>query len=99
MSASGKWTATIDSPIGKQEIRLDLVDYGSEVIGSATAADGDVSQVFAGTAHGDEVAFSITVPQPMKMTIPFRIKIADDAFAGTAKPGILSASKVVSVRD
>lgn len=97
-SATGRWTATIDSPIGKQVIDLDIVDDGSTVTGTATATDGDVAQIFDGTAKGAELGWSIVVPRPMKMTIQFKVTVTGDAFEGTAKPGILPASKVTAVR-
>jgi hypothetical protein len=99
MSATGNWTATIESPIGKQQINLDLVEDGSAVTGTATASDGDLAEIFNGTATGNELSFKLTVLKPMKMTIQFAITVAGDSFRGTAKPGIFPASTVTGVRD
>lgn len=90
MSFTGRWTIEIPTPIGKQEIVLDIVEENGAVRGMATSRDETVP--FGDpVVEGDRIRWSQRITKPMKMNVKFDLTRTGDALAGTSKPGILPA--------
>ena len=97
MSFDGQWTITIATPIGKQEVLLDIVNRDGRVEGRATQGDESVPFLDPVT-EGDRIRWSQQITKPMRMTIKFDLTRQGDTLSGTAKPGILPSTKVAGAR-
>ena len=97
MSFDGRWAITISTPIGKQQVVLDIVDRDGQLSGRATQGDESVPFVDP-VVDGDSLRWTQQISKPMKLTIKFDLTRQGDALSGTAKPGILPTSAVTGVR-
>ena len=97
MAADGTWDIVIHNPVGNIEITLDLVTDGSVLTGTATGNDQKVP-VDNGSVEGDDLAFSLTIKKPFKMTIKYQLTISGDTIAGTAKGRMFPPAKVEGKR-
>lgn len=97
MSFDGRWAITIATPIGKQEVVLDIVDREGPVSGTATQGAETVAFVDPAIV-GDRITWSQKITKPMSMTIRFDVVRDGDTLSGKAKPGILPASTVTGSR-
>ena len=86
MAVDGKFSITINSPMGPQPAELDLKADGGTLSGTQSARQG--SQPIAnGKADGDNVSWSVAITSPMPMTLEFSGKVEGDAISGTVKAG------------
>jgi hypothetical protein len=86
MSADGRWSVTLQSPMGPQAMTLVLETAGSALSGSLESPMG--TQPFdGGTAEGDALAWSVSITQPMAMTLEFEATVDGDVISGNAKLG------------
>lgn len=97
MTFGGRWLITIATPIGMQEVSLDIADDGREVVGTATQGD-EVVPFLNISIDGDRIRWSQQITKPMRLTIKFDLIRNGDILSGTAKPGILPSSKVQGIR-
>ena len=97
MSFEGIWTITIATPIGKQEVALQLTERDGAVAGSATQGD-EVVALVDPQLDGERLRWSQNVTKPMRLSIKFDVIRDGDTLSGTAKPGILPGVKVVGQR-
>ena len=98
MSFDGKWLIQIPTPIGRQDVRLDIIDRDGALAGTATLHDETVS-FLEPTLDGDRLRWSQKVTKPMRLTIKFDLTRAGDRLSGTAKPGILPSVNVAGTRE
>ena len=72
MSADGKWTIAMNTPMGVQAGDLDLKEDGSTLMGtmSAAAAPGPM-EITDGTVDGDNLTWKAALTQPMPITLEF----------------------------
>lgn len=97
MSFDGRWTITIMTPIGKQEVTLDISQAGDAISGTATQGDETVPFIDP-VVEGDRIRWSQKITRPMNMTVKFDLRRDGDTLSGTAKPGILPATAVTGRR-
>lgn len=97
MSFDGRWQITIATPIGKQEVVLDIVDRDGQVSGTATQGDESVPLIDP-VIEGDHIRWSQQITKPMRLKIKFDVTRQGDALSGTAKPGILPSTNVTGSR-
>lgn len=86
MSVDGKWTLTVNSPMGAQKSDVTLKAEGSTLTGSATA-QGNTSELTDGKIDGDNVSFKVSVTIPMAMTLEFTGTVSGDSMSGNCKAG------------
>src|SRR5882757_5734346 len=55
MAVDGNWNIVMSTPMGERKTTLTLKNAGGTLTGSQ-AADGDSTEIFEGTANGDDVA-------------------------------------------
>ena len=67
MSFDGRWAITIATPIGKQQVTLDIVDRDGALSGTATQGDETVPFVDP-VVEGDDIRWSQKITKPMNMT-------------------------------
>lgn len=97
MSFDGRWNITIPTPIGKQEVTLDIIDRDGQLSGTATQGDECVAFVDP-VIDGDRIRWSQQVTKPMRLTIKFDLVRDGDTLSGTAKPGILPSTSVTGAK-
>ncbi|MEL7833520.1 hypothetical protein [Fodinibius sp. Rm-B-1B1-1] len=91
MQISGKYSVTVDTPMGVQEGSLILKAENGALSGTLTNPKGSFS-FSNGTVQGNEIAFTTKIKTPMGR---FKAKVSgiieDDTFEGTAKLPLGSA--------
>ena len=82
-SIVGTWDVTINTPMGAQIVSLDFADEHSGVAryGSDSVALQDV------TVSGNTATCTVSVTQPMSVTLKCAVQVVGDALTGTASAG------------
>jgi hypothetical protein len=86
MAVDGKYSITIQSPMGAQPADLELKADGGTLTGTQSSRQGSMA-IANGKTEGDNVSWSIAITSPMPMTLEFSGKVDGDAIAGTVKAG------------
>jgi hypothetical protein len=81
MAVDGNWNIVMSTPMGERKATLTLTNAGGTLTGSQ-AADGDSTEIFDGTANGDDVAWKVSITNPMPLTLAFTGKVSGDAISG-----------------
>ncbi len=84
----GDWQCKIDTPLGEQSVLLTLQTDGTELSGRANTAFG-VQEFSGGTVNGNDLAWHVSVTQPMPVDLDFSATVEGDAIAGMVKAGPL----------
>lgn len=86
MSADGDWKVTMNSPMGSQEATLTLKADGSSLSGKIVGPQG-TQEFDGGSVDGDQLAWKVSLTQPMPMNLEFSAKVDGDAIRGDVKLG------------
>jgi hypothetical protein len=97
MSVAGTWNLSIATPIGKQEVVLELVDDDGVLAGTATGA-GETVDLVDPALDGDRLTWTQSITKPVQLDLAFDVTIDGESLEGTAKAGILPKSKVSGTR-
>ena len=81
MAVDGNWNITMSTPMGDRDATLSLKNAGGVLTG-AQGADGNSTEIFDGTADGDDVAWKVSITNPMPLTLAFTGKVAGDSISG-----------------
>ncbi|TAH67927.1 MAG: hypothetical protein EWM45_05735 [Rhodopseudomonas palustris] len=81
MSVDGNWNITMSTPMGDRQATLSLQSSGGTLTGTQ-AADGDSGEIFDGTVNGNDVAWKLSITNPMPLTLAFTGKVDGDSMAG-----------------
>jgi hypothetical protein len=81
MAVDGTWNLTMSTPMGERNARLSLKRSGGTLTGTQ-GADGNSTEIFDGTVNGDDVAWKISITDPMPLTLDFTGKVAGDSISG-----------------
>ena len=81
MAVDGNWNITMSTPMGDRNASLNLKSAGGVLTGTQ-GADGNSTEVFDGTANGDDVAWKVSITNPMPLTLAFTGKVAGDSISG-----------------
>jgi hypothetical protein len=90
---AGVWSVILDTPIGKMDVELKITEEDGVIQGTASTDQETVSFVDA-VADGDQLTWTQAVTTPMRLTLKFDVTVDGDTMTGTAKAGILPASKL-----
>lgn len=96
MSAEGIWKLTIDTPLGKQQARVQLTAQ-PDGAWRGTAQDlksGEQVPLTDITVQGDAVTYRQSITKPMRLHLVFDLAVEGDRLSGKAKAGRLPGSKV-----
>ncbi len=93
----GNWDTTIATPVGKLQVELSIVTRNGVIQGQATQGDETVEFVTP-ILQGNKLAWSLSITKPMRLNLKFEVLVAGDEMTGTAKAGILPASKLTGKR-
>jgi hypothetical protein len=81
MAVDGNWNITMSTPMGERKAELTLKSSGGTLTGTQSA-DGNKGEIFDGTVNGDDVAWKISITNPMPLTLAFTGKVAGDTISG-----------------
>jgi hypothetical protein len=81
MAVDGTWNITMSTPMGERNAPLTLNSAGGALTGTM-AADGQSTEIFDGTANGDDVAWKVSITNPMPLTLAFTGKVSGDSISG-----------------
>jgi hypothetical protein len=81
MAVDGNWNITMSTPMGDRQTTLTLKNSGGTLTGTQ-AAEGDSTEIFDGTANGDDVFWKVSITNPMPLTLEFTGKVAGDSISG-----------------
>src|SRR6202171_2859020 len=70
MAVDGNWNITMSTPMGERNATLTLKNSGGTLTGTQ-GAEGQSTEIFDGTANGDEVAWKVSITNPMPLTLAF----------------------------
>ena len=86
MAVDGNWEITINSPMGAQKARLELVAKDGALTGTQHA-QGKSQPLANGKADGNTVSWSANITSPMPLTLEFTGAVDGDAIKGSVKAG------------
>jgi hypothetical protein len=81
MAVDGTWNLTMSTPMGERNTTLSLKSSGGTLTGTQ-GADGNSTEIFDGTVNGDDVAWKVSITDPMPLTLDFSGKVAGDSISG-----------------
>ena len=81
MAVDGNWNITMSTPMGDRDATLSLKNAGGSLTGTQSA-EGNSAEIFDGTANGDDVAWKISITNPMPLTLAFTVKVSRDTMSG-----------------
>lgn len=93
----GEWDATIATPVGKLAVRLSIATRNGRIQGTATQG-GETVELLNPSMAGGKLAWSMRVTKPMRLHLKFEVAVDGDHMIGSAKAGILPASKLTGRR-
>ena len=96
MTATGKWSATIDTPMGPQQREMTFEVNGDAFTGTVSAKDGP--RPIAGKADGDKLTWTADVTDPMPLTLDFDVTFTGDTMSGNVKLGNFGTAPVKGTR-
>jgi hypothetical protein len=83
MSAEGTWKLSMQTPIGERKSTLGLKSTAGSLTGRLTGDEGNSTDIFDGSASGDNVSFKAAIKSPMPLTLEFSATVAGDKISGT----------------
>ena len=81
MAVDGNWNITMSTPMGDRNTTLTLKSSGGALSGTQTA-EGNSTDIFDGTVSGDDVAWKVSITNPMPLTLEFTGKVSGDSISG-----------------
>jgi|SRR5689334_7787741 len=97
MAVDGNWNLTLNTPMGERSATLNLKNSGSALTGTQ-AAEGDSAEIFDGSVNGDDVAWKVSITNPMPLTLEFTGKVAGDSISGDMGIGFMGSFPFTGTR-
>ena len=97
MAVDGNWNLTMTTPMGERQATLTLLSSGGTLTGTQ-GADGESTEIFEGTVNGDDVAWKVSITNPMPLTLEFTGKIAGDSMSGEMGIGPMGSFPFSGIR-
>jgi hypothetical protein len=97
MAVDGSWNVTLSTPMGERKTTLNLKSAGSALTGTQ-GADGESTEIFEGTVNGDDVAWKVSIVNPMPLTLAFSGKVSGDSMSGEASIGPMGSFPFTGTR-
>ncbi len=90
MAVDGNWNLTMTTPMGERNATLSLKASGGTLTGTQ-GAEGNSAEIFDGTVSGDDVAWKVSITNPMPLTLAFTGKVSGDAMTGEMGIGMMGS--------
>ncbi|HEY2067974.1 MAG TPA: hypothetical protein VGG48_00345 [Rhizomicrobium sp.] len=97
MSIDGKWTVTVQSPMGAQKSDIDFKADGGTLTGTASG-QGGTQQIADGKIDGANISWKVSITTPFPMTLEFAGTYADATMSGNVKAGSFGSFPFSGVR-
>jgi hypothetical protein len=97
MAVDGNWNITMSTPMGERNTTLSVKSAGGTLTGTQ-GADGNSGEIFDGTVNGDDVAWKISITNPMPLTLAFTGKVSGDSMSGETGIGPMGSFPFTGVR-
>jgi len=81
MAVDGNWNLVMSTPMGERKASLSIKAAGGALTGTQ-GADGNSTEIFDGTVSGDNVAWKISITNPMPLTLSFTGAVSGDSMSG-----------------
>jgi hypothetical protein len=88
MAVDGNWNLTMQTPMGERNATLNLKSAGGTLTGTQ-GADGNSTEIFDGTVSGNDVAWKVSITNPMPLTLEFKGAVAGDDISGEMGIGFM----------
>ena len=88
MAVDGNWNLTMTTPMGDRNATLSLKSAGGTLTGTQ-GADGHSTEIFDGSVSGNDVAWKVSITNPMPLTLEFKGTVAGDAISGEMGIGFM----------
>jgi hypothetical protein len=80
----------MSTPMGERNALLSLKSAGGILTGTQ-GADGNSGEIFDGTVDGDDVAWKLSITNPMPLTLAFTGKVDGDSMTGEMGIGMMGS--------
>lgn len=97
MAVDGKWNITMSTPMGERKATLNLQSAGGTLTGTQGDDTGS-AEIFEGTVSGDNVAWKLSITNPMPLTLAFTGKITGDSMSGEMGIGVMGSFPFTATR-
>jgi hypothetical protein len=81
MAVDGNWNLVMSTPMGERKASLSIKAAGGALTGTQ-GADGNSTEIFDGTVSGDNVAWKVSITNPMPLTLSFTGAVLGDSMSG-----------------
>jgi len=81
MAVDGNWNLTMTTPMGERNATLSLKCAGSTLTGTQ-GAEGNSAEIFDGTVNGEDLAWKVSITNPMPLTLAFTGKVSGNSMSG-----------------
>ncbi len=97
MAVDGNWNLTMTTPMGERQATLTLLSSGGTLTGTQ-GAEGNSTEIFEGTVSGDDVAWKVSITNPMPLTLEFTGKVSGDTISGEMGLGPMGSCPFKGIR-
>ena len=97
MAADGTWNLTMETPMGERKATLAVTTEGGALKGKQSA-EGNSADIFEGTVSGNDVAWKVSITEPMALTLEYSGIIDGDKMTGSMKIGMFGTSSFTGTR-
>lgn len=88
VQVDGVWDLSVQTPIGKQKVKLTITSDGNTFSGALEGGEGK-NEVTDGTIDGSAIFFRATMKRPVRVKVSYKAQIDGDKMTGTAKTPLL----------
>ena len=81
MAVDGNWNLTMNTPMGERTATLTLKSAGTTLTGTQ-GAEGNSAEIFDGAVNGDDLAWKVSITNPMPLTLDFTGKVSGNSMTG-----------------
>lgn len=93
----GEWDTTIATPVGKMAVKLHISTINGVIQGKAIQGD-EVSTFITPVLKDNTLRWSQKITKPMRLNLNFEVTVDGNLMTGSAKAGILPASRLTGQR-
>src|SRR2546423_1749936 len=97
MAVDGNWNLGMTTPMGERKASLSVKSAGGALTGTQ-GAEGNSAEIFDGTVSGDDVAWKVSITNPMPLTLAFTGKVAGDSISGEMGIGPMGSFSFTGTR-
>lgn len=97
MSVDGNWNLTMTTPMGERQATLSLKNSGGTLTGTQ-GAEGNTTEIFDGTVNGSDVAWKVSITNPMPLTLSFTGTVSGDSISGEMGIGPMGSFPFTGMR-